>query len=120
MERVAVELGRIGFANMMDYMRVNENTGLPEIDFSGIACEMAAAVTSLQITDKGTKFTLSDKRAALMDIAKLFGWIIIEKRENKIAEVRQHDHRTDRGLVGRTSRVSGAHQDAGAFAWIAH
>lgn len=29
------------------------------------------------------RFKLGDKRAALMDIAKLFGWII-EKRENKV------------------------------------
>ena len=31
------------------------------------------------------KFKLADKRAALMDIAKLFGWIT-EKRENKIVD----------------------------------
>ena len=31
------------------------------------------------------KFKLADKRAALMDIAKLFGWIV-EKRENKIVD----------------------------------
>ena len=31
------------------------------------------------------KFKLGDKRAALMDIAKLFGWII-EKRENRIVD----------------------------------
>ena len=31
------------------------------------------------------KFKLGDKRAAMMDIAKLFGWIV-EKRENKIVD----------------------------------
>jgi hypothetical protein len=31
------------------------------------------------------KFRLGDKRAALMDIAKLFGWIT-ERRDNKIVD----------------------------------
>ena len=31
------------------------------------------------------KFKLADKRAALMDIAKLFGWIT-ERRDNKIVD----------------------------------
>jgi hypothetical protein len=85
MERVAVELGRIGFANMMDYMRVDQG-GNPIVDFGNLTREQAAAITSLQVTnDGGVRFTLGDKRAALMDIAKLFGWII-EKRENKIVD----------------------------------
>ena len=93
-ERVAVELGRIGFANMMDYMRVGPS-GDPVLDFSGLTREQAAALTEVTVDDyvdgrgenarevRKVKFKLGDKRAALMDIAKLFGWII-EKRENKI------------------------------------
>ena len=72
MERVAVELGRIGFANMGDYFRVDQG-GNPIIDFGNLTREQTAAITSLQVTDAGNiRFTLGDKRAALMDIAKLF------------------------------------------------
>ena len=91
---MAVELGRIGFANMLDYMRVGPS-GDPVLDFTGLTREQAAALTEVTVDDyidgrgetarevRKVKFKLGDKRAALMDIAKLFGWII-EKRENKI------------------------------------
>ena len=101
MERVAVELGRIGFANMGDYMRVDQG-GNPIVDFGNLTREQTAAIASLQITDKGIKFTLGDKRASLMDIAKLFGWII-EKRETKVVdEFELDERRADRGVARRT------------------
>jgi hypothetical protein len=86
MERVAVELGRIGFANMADYADIFDSIQ----DLSGwlkrLPREHAAALSSLHLTDHGgVRFTLGDKRASLMDIAKLFGWII-ERRENKIVD----------------------------------
>jgi phage terminase small subunit len=96
MERVAVELGRIGFANMMDYMRIGP-TGDPVLDWSSLTREQAAALTEVTVDDyidgrgenardvRKVKFKLGDKRASLMDIAKLFGWII-ERRENKIVD----------------------------------
>ena len=84
-ERVAVELGRIGFSNMMDYMRVGPS-GDPVLDFSKLTREQAAALTEVTVTDAGKiRFRLGDKRGALMDIAKLFGWIV-ERRENKIVD----------------------------------
>jgi phage terminase small subunit len=97
MERVAIELGRIGFANMDNFVRISEVTGDPHFDFSGVTREMMAAVTEITIDDyldgrnkdarevRKVKLKLGDKRAALMDIAKLFGWIV-EKRENKIVD----------------------------------
>jgi phage terminase small subunit len=85
LERVAVELGRIGFANMMDYMRVDQG-GNPIIDFGNLTREQAAAITALHVSENGgIKFSLGDKRGALMDIAKLFGWII-DKRETKVVD----------------------------------
>src|SRR5271163_4745321 len=96
-ERVAVELGRIGFANMLDYMRIVPATGDPRLDWSGLTREQASALTEVTVDDyidgrgenardvRKVKFKLGDKRAALMDIAKLFGWIV-EKRENKIVD----------------------------------
>ncbi len=95
-ERVAVELGRIGFANMMDYMRVGPS-GDPVLDFSKLTREQAAALAEVTVDDyvdgrgegarevRKVKFKLADKRAALMDIAKLFGWIT-ERRDNKIVD----------------------------------
>jgi phage terminase small subunit len=92
MERVAVELGRIGFANMMDYMRVGPS-GDPVLDFCNLTRERAAAITALHVSEKGgIRFKLGDKRAALMDIAKLFGWTV-DKRETKVVD--EFDNMTD-------------------------
>ena len=66
--------------------------------------EQAAALTEVTVDDyvdgrgenardvRKVRFKLGDKRAALMDIAKLFGWII-DKRENKIVD--EFDNMTD-------------------------
>ena len=90
-------------ANMMDYMRVGPS-GDPVLDFSKLTREQAAALTEVTVDDyvdgrgenardvRKVKFKLGDKRAALMDIAKLFGWIV-ERRENKI--VNEFESMTD-------------------------
>ena len=91
MERVAVELGRMGFANMGDYMRVDQG-GNPIVDFGNLTREQTAAITSLHIMSDSVKFSLGDKRGALMDIAKLFGWIV-DKRETKVVD--EFDTMTD-------------------------
>jgi phage terminase small subunit len=95
--RVASELGRVAFSNMMDYMRIDPATGDPALDWASLTREQAAALTEVTVDDyvdgrgenardvRKVKFKLGDKRAALMDIAKLFGWIV-EKRENKIVD----------------------------------
>ena len=81
---------------MMDYTRVGPS-GDPVLDFSNLTHEQAAALTEVTVDDyvdgrgenarevRKVKFKLGDKRAALMDIAKLFGWVV-EKRENKIVD----------------------------------
>src|SRR5271170_8260392 len=48
--RVAVELGRIGFANMMDYMKIGPS-GDPVLDFSNLTREQAAALTEVTVDD---------------------------------------------------------------------
>lgn len=49
--RVAVELGRIGFANMMDYMKIDPATGDPRLDWSDLTREQAAALTDVTVDD---------------------------------------------------------------------
>ena len=84
--RVAVELGRIGFANMADYADMLMAAGGLAAAIKRLPREIAAALTEVWVDAQGgVRFKLGDKRAALMDIAKLFGWIV-EKRENKIVD----------------------------------
>src|SRR5271154_3926882 len=89
---------------MMDYMKIDPATGDPRLDWSDLTREQAAALTEVTVDDyvdgrgdtardvRKVKFKLGDKRAALMDVAKLFGWIV-EKRENKIVD--EFDSMTD-------------------------
>ena len=69
---------------MMDYMKIGPS-GDPVLDFSNLTREQAAALTEVTVDDyidgrgenarevRKVKFKLGDKRAALMDVAKLFG-----------------------------------------------
>ena len=90
-ERVVMELAKIGFANMQDYMRAGPQ-GDPYLDFSGLTRDQAAALAEVTVEDfKGgrgedardvrrVKFKLHDKRAALVDLGKHLG-IFTEKVE---------------------------------------
>lgn len=90
-DRVVRELAKIGFANMMDYMRIGED-GDPYTDFSGIDRDMAAAIAEVTVEDfkegrregardvRRVKFKLADKRAALVDLGKHLG-MFVERRE---------------------------------------
>lgn len=121
-ERVALELAKIGFANMLDYMKVTPS-GYPVIDFSRLSCDQAAALHEITVdeymddrgderTVKKAKFKLADKRAALMDIAKLFGWII-ERREQK--NVSEFEKMTDEELDAEIARMAAKHAAAGGI-----
>lgn len=83
-ERVIEELAKIGFANMLDYMRSNSD-GDPYLDFSQLTREQAAALAEVTVEDfkdgrgedardvRRVKFKLHDKRAALVDLGKHLG-----------------------------------------------
>lgn len=83
-DEVVLELKKLGFANMLDYIRV-DNEGEAYIDLSSVDRDKAAAiqeVTSEVYTDgrgdnardvKRTKFKLTDKRAALVDLGRHLG-----------------------------------------------
>lgn len=116
-DKIVRELALIGFANMMDYMRTQED-GSAYVDFSSLTRDQAAAigeVTSEVYMDgagedakpvKRTKFKLSDKRAALVDLGKHLG-MFIERHEVKseVKVVNAIDEIT--GRIARLSERSG-------------
>lgn len=91
-ERVLGELAKIGFSNMLDYVRVGDD-GLPYTDFSALDRDKAAVIqevhvemgTAVDIDENGertsvpvrkVRFKLADKRAALVDLGRHLGLFI--------------------------------------------
>lgn len=56
--KVLDELGKVGFANMLDYIRIGED-GLPYTDFSSLTREQAAAIGEIQV-DTVTEYESGD------------------------------------------------------------
>lgn len=85
--RVLEEMAKIGFANMMDYIRVQED-GTAAIDMSMVDRDKGAAISEVIIDEfmdgkgdnirpvKRIRLKLHDKRAALVDIGKHFGMFV--------------------------------------------
>ena len=83
-DAVLVELARIGFSNMLDYMRVGE-TGELVVDLSTLDRDKAAAIAEITVEDlkdrrradagerQRIRFKLLDKRGALVDLGKHLG-----------------------------------------------
>ena len=83
---IAREMHRLGFANMLDYMQPGAD-GDPHLDFSKLTRDQAAALTEVTVEDfkdgrgeeqrdvRRVKFKLADKRAALVDLSKLLGYM---------------------------------------------
>lgn len=83
-DRVLAELGKLGFANMLDYMQPGPG-GDPTLDFTSLTRDQAAALQEVTVEDyvdgrgedardvKRVKFRLADKRAALVDIGRHLG-----------------------------------------------
>jgi phage terminase small subunit len=87
--RIMDELGKLGFANMLDYVTIGPD-GLPYCDLSRIDRDKGAAIqevivevgTAVELNEKGDKrsvpvrkvrFKLADKRACLVDMGKHLG-----------------------------------------------
>ena len=86
-ERIVEELAKLGFSNMTDYTSITEDDDVV-LDFSEVTRDQMAAVKEITsetyIEGRGddarpvkkTNFKLYDKRAALMDLAKLEGHVV--------------------------------------------
>ncbi|KAA0686019.1 terminase small subunit [Neorhizobium sp. P12A] len=91
-DRIVDELAKIGFSNMLDYMRAGPD-GDPYLDFSRLTRDQAAALSEVTVEDfkdgrgedardvRRVKFKLHDKKGALVDLAKMLGFVI-EKHEH--------------------------------------
>lgn len=96
-DRVLEELGRLGFSNMLDYIRVSED-GTARVDLRALDRDKAAAVTEVQTEEvwEGTgeeatkvrkiKFKLADKARPLEMIMRHLGMDAPKKVELTGAE----------------------------------
>lgn len=83
-DMVMKELAKIGFSNMLDYITITDG-GDPVTDFTALTPDQAAAISEITVEEytegrgdearnvKRTKFKLSDKRSALVDMGKHLG-----------------------------------------------
>ena len=133
-ETLARELAALGFSNMDDYTRMQGD--LRVLDFTRVGREQMAAVSEFVVdyheprTDEQTgesdggsrsmtllaprpikrvRLKLYDKRAALMDIAKLFGWVIhktedVSRLEERLAQMSPEQRRQDAADIYRKAR----------------
>lgn len=91
-EAVLTELAKIGFANMLDYVRTTDQ-GDAYVDLSQLTRDTAAAIGEVIVEEytegrgenardvKRTKFKLLDKKGALVDLGKHLG-LFIERHEH--------------------------------------
>lgn len=81
-ERIVEELAKLGFSNMLDFIKIDED-GQPCLEFTDLDREKAAAIheiTTDVITNprdgsvtRRTKFKLYDKKTALVDLGRHLG-----------------------------------------------
>jgi phage terminase small subunit len=89
--RVLVELGKLAFSNMQDFIAVQDD-GSAVVDLKNLTRDQSAAIQEITVEEyiegggedardvKRTKFKLADKRGALQDLAKYLK-LFTEKHE---------------------------------------
>lgn len=114
-EAVLTELAKIGFSNMLDYIKP-QSSGDAYVDLSALTRDQAAAITEVTVDEytegrgddarnvKRIKFKLADKRSALVDIGKHFG-MFIERRE--IGAPGEFSDMTLEELIEESARLEG-------------
>jgi phage terminase small subunit len=124
-DNVVRELAKLGFANMLDYLRSNPGGDL-YLDFSALTRDQAAALQEATVEDyvegrgenarevKRVRFRLADKRAALVDLGRHLQIFqdkleIAGKLEVQISDVRE----PIRSKLARLAANSGAGRGSG-------
>jgi phage terminase small subunit len=91
-ERIACELAALGFSSMADYVSFTP-AGEPFLDLSHSSSEQMSAIQELTIEDfkdgsankvRRVKIKIYDRRAALVDLAKLMGYMREQQEERPL------------------------------------
>jgi phage terminase small subunit len=131
-ERVLMELAKIGFANMADYMRAGPD-GDPYLDFSAITRDQAAALVEVTVDDfvdgrgedarqvRRIKFKLADKKGALVDIGRELGMFIDRKQVDGTVTVKDERAAAIRDSITELFPAAGlSADDAGGGGKVVH
>lgn len=105
-ERVLGELEKLGFSNMLDFIKIDDD-GQPVLDFTRLDREKAAAIAEITtdvITNprdgsvtRRTKFKLFDKKTALVDLGRYLG-MFVERKDIRVGGVMFHVNADDMAL----------------------
>lgn len=104
--RVLRELEKIGFSNMLDYVKIDDD-GQPCLDFTDLERDKAAAIGEIT-TDvmtnprdgsitRRTKFKLLDKKGALVDLGRHLG-MFVDRKDIRVGGVMFHINADDAAL----------------------
>lgn len=104
-QKVTGELEKLAFANMLDYIKIDED-GSPSLDFTRLTREQAAAIGEITmdeitgptgIVTRRTKFKLLDKKGALVDLGKHLG-MFVDRKDIRVGGVMFHVNSDDMNL----------------------
>lgn len=105
-EKVLAEMEKIGFANMLDYIKIDAG-GQPQLDFSALTREQAAAIGEITTDEivnsrdgtvtRRTKFKLLDKKGTLVDLGRYLG-MFIDRKDIRVGGVMFHINKDDSNL----------------------
>jgi phage terminase small subunit len=111
-ERVVAELARLSFSNMQDYLEVGPD-GVPALNWAKLTRDQAGALAEVTVDEtvlagkegeqavKGRKikFKLYDRRAALVDLARIRGYIV-DRHDVRVRSVEDLKDEDISGLIG--------------------
>ena len=105
-KRIVTELEKLGFSNMLDFVRIDDD-GQPQLDFSRLTREQAAAIAEITTDEttnprtgevtRRTRFKLLDKKAALDTLGKYLG-MFIDRKDIRLGGVMFHINQADADL----------------------
>jgi phage terminase small subunit len=106
-QKVLLELEKIGFSNMMDYIKIDPVDGQPVLDMRNMTREQAAAIGEITFEEttnprdgtvtRRNKFKLLDKKGALVDLGRYLG-MFVERKDIRVGGVMFHVNASDTAL----------------------